>query len=198
MHIQSCLLDTGNPRSIEGVALGERVRLQGKTHLWSDRSVATIDTVIVHYISALNSAPSTPFDLDAILKIFCDVGVSAHYMIQRDGAIYQLVPEEKKAWHAGGSIMPEPDNRKGVNDFSIGIELVATPESGFTAAQYDSLVEVCLDIGRRYGRTLHYFGHEDIAGERAVKMNLRADVKRDPGELFDWDGLRRRIRIVDG
>jgi N-acetylmuramoyl-L-alanine amidase len=48
--------------------------------------------------------------------------VSSHYTIDRDGRVIKHVNEDKRAWHAGVSRMP--DGREKVNDFSIGIELV--------------------------------------------------------------------------
>ncbi|MCL2219027.1 MAG: N-acetylmuramoyl-L-alanine amidase [Chitinispirillia bacterium] len=100
-----------------------------------------------------------------------------------------------RAWHAGASIMPEPDNRKGANEFAIGIELMATAKSGFTDAQYNSLAELCKDIEKRRSKKMTYVGHDQIAGKRAVDMKLRADAKPDPGPLFDWGrfmgGLRK-------
>jgi AmpD protein len=103
------------------------------------------------------------------------------------------VPEAMKAWHAGGSIMPSGDDRTGVNEFSIGIELAATATSGFTAKQHDALVRLCLDMEQRYFRTFVYVGHEDIAGARAVTRGLRKDIKVDPGALFDWSNFRMRL-----
>jgi hypothetical protein len=48
--------------------------------------------------------------------------VSTHYLIDKDGSIYQLVADDKEAWHAGYSRMP--DGRNNVGDFSLGYELV--------------------------------------------------------------------------
>src|SRR5688572_18386028 len=76
----------------------------------------TVDTVVLH-ATVLNTARE-------VCEHFAkpDPGVSAHYTIDRDGTVYQHVDETEKAFHAGISEMP--DGRKGVNDFSIGIELV--------------------------------------------------------------------------
>lgn len=84
---------------------------------FDDRPVGiTVDTVVLH---------ATVLDtLDQVIKQFADPGsrVSSHYTIDRNGAIASHVPEDKRAWHAGQSKMK--DGRSGVNDFSIGIELV--------------------------------------------------------------------------
>jgi N-acetylmuramoyl-L-alanine amidase len=193
MNIIHFLLDETNTMMLRGATVGARVAATGKTHLWSERSGNTIDTVVIHYTSAVNLAPDDPFDRECVLEIFCDYGVSSHYLIERDGATLLLVPEAMKAWHAGGSIMPSGDDRTGVNEFSIGIELAATATSGFTADQYDALVRLCLDMEHRRGRQFVYVGHEDIAGARAVTLGLRKDIKVDPGALFDWTNFRMRL-----
>jgi AmpD protein len=150
--------------------------------------------VVIHFISAVNVDPARPYDFGLILKIFCDYRVSSHYFINRDGVITRLVPEGMRAWHAGLSIMPEPDNRKGVNEFSIGIELAATEDSGYTELQYDALRQLCQDIEKRHGKRMTYVGHDQIAGKRAVAMGVRADCKVDPGPLFDWERFLGSLR----
>jgi N-acetylmuramoyl-L-alanine amidase len=76
----------------------------------------SIDTVVLH---------ATVIDtLDQVIDKFSDPQsqVSAHYTIDRDGTVVSHVDESQRAWHAGQSRME--DGRLGVNDFSIGIELV--------------------------------------------------------------------------
>ncbi|WOO42991.1 N-acetylmuramoyl-L-alanine amidase [Rubellicoccus peritrichatus] len=175
-----------------------------------------IDTVVIHYTSALGwfnedfqeqfgeqVAPVaekvglTPenlnehkFDFQLNKAIFVAYGVSAHYIIDRDGTIYQLVPDEWVAWHAGVSKMPSPDDREMVNTFSIGIELLAThpdddpsvkadPENAFTEAQYASLEQLMEKLTTEYPITA-VVGHDEIAPDR----------KKDPGPLFDWSRVR--------
>jgi N-acetyl-anhydromuramyl-L-alanine amidase AmpD len=193
VKMKICLLDTGNGLRSGGVPIGALVAAAGKRHLWEERRGAVVDVVVIHYTSAAAVAPETPFSRELVLKIFCDYGVSSHYLIGRRGGVDLLVPEAMKAWHAGGSIMPEPDNRQGVNDFSIGIELMATAASGFTFSQYETLVLLCADIERRQGKRFTYVGHDQIAGERAVALGLRKEPKVDPGALFDWKRFFRQM-----
>lgn len=187
IKITQCLLDVHNPMPFAETNIGHAINALGKEHLWSDRSSVAIDTIVIHSISAINIADRRPHDLPTILSLFCKYGVSAHYLVLRNGEILQLVPEEYKAWHAGGSIMPSADARTNVNEFSIGIELVAAPDVPFTKKQYLSLSRLFKDAQRRYGREFSYVGHNEIAGEKAVALGLRTDVKTDPGDLFDWD-----------
>ena len=124
-------------------------------------------------------------------------GVSAHYLIDRDGVIRQLVPEELVAYHAGESRMPSPDSRTNVNSFSIGIELISShpdddpdvrqggPHSAYTEAQYKSLHYLLLDLCAKYPIRLgNLVGHDEITGGR----------KKDPGPLFDWARVRKILK----
>jgi N-acetyl-anhydromuramyl-L-alanine amidase AmpD len=189
MNVKNCLLDAGNDYPVDTLTIGSLIAASGKRCLWESRRNGRIDTIVVHYISAAAVAPDSPYDMGRVLRIFCDCGVSSHYLVTRRGKVFRLVPEEAKAWHAGPSVMPEPDNRTGVNEFSIGIELMATGDSGFTKSQYGALRRLCLDIMERYGMTMTIVGHDAIAGERAVAMGLRKEPKTDPGPLFDRDFL---------
>lgn len=67
-------------------------------------------------------ATATP-GLASPLAWLCDPAskVSAHYLIDKSGVVYQLVHEEDVAWHAGMSFW---NGKPDVNAFSIGIELV--------------------------------------------------------------------------
>ncbi|MCB1782446.1 MAG: N-acetylmuramoyl-L-alanine amidase [Alphaproteobacteria bacterium] len=102
--------------------------------------------------------------------------VSAHYMIDTDGCLHDIVPEEFRAWHAGVSYW---DRETDINSHSIGIELDNPGhEFGYRAfpqEQMDSLLKLCREIMARH-EIKHVLGHSDVAPER----------KTDPGELFDW------------
>ena len=187
MQFTDLLLESTNETLLGNRMLGEIVQATGSRELWSERSTSDPDVTVIHYSSAILRYPEAPFSLEHILSIFCEYGVSSHFLIDRTGKVYRLVPIEKKAWHCGGSIMPEPDNRQAVNDFSIGIELMATARSGFTTRQYEALAQLCIENERIIGHTMQYVGHDIIAGERAVTLGLRTDVKTDPGSLFQWN-----------
>jgi N-acetylmuramoyl-L-alanine amidase len=107
--------------------------------------------------------------------------VSAHYLIEEDGQVFLLVPEERRAWHAGVSFWKGERNLNGV---SIGIEMVNPGHDwgyrAFPDAQVESLLELVDGIRDRWsvpdGRIL---AHSDVAPDR----------KLDPGELFPWKRL---------
>ena len=130
----------------------------------------SIDTIVVH--SSYNNIGGDEFDMTKVIEEYRQVGVSPHYLVARDGAVYQLVHEKDVAWHAGVSAMK--DGRANVNDFSIGIEMIGTKTSGYTDAQYAALKKLLADIESRY-TIKNVVGHSDIAPDR----------KTDPW-VFDW------------
>jgi AmpD protein len=98
--------------------------------------------------------------------------VSAHFVIQRDGSLFQFVSANDRAWHAGVSSF---HGRERCNDFSIGIELEGSDYVPFTDRQYQVLASLTAALRRRY-RLTDVTGHEHIAPGR----------KTDPGPFFDW------------
>ncbi|MBB5206681.1 N-acetylmuramoyl-L-alanine amidase [Chiayiivirga flava] len=103
--------------------------------------------------------------------------VSAHYLIGRDGARYQLVADGERAWHAGAGRWGTITD---VNSASIGIELDNDGVAPFPEAQIASLLVLLEDLTSRLGipRT-QVIAHADMAPAR----------KRDPGRLFPWQRL---------
>ena len=155
------------------------------TNQFEDRPKGTkIDTLIIH--SMHNPEEKDGFSAFSCKKCLDKHGVSAHYLIDLGGTVWQLISEDKKAWHAGISKMPE-DGREGVNAFSIGIELIGSEDTDFTEAQYQALALLTKDILSRH--PLRYiYGHCDVAPGR----------KTDPWGL-DWPRYREdilRFRII--
>tara|TARA_Y100001960_G_C14769963_1_gene879346 strand:+ start:3241 stop:3909 length:669 start_codon:yes stop_codon:yes gene_type:complete len=124
------------------------------------------------------------------LEFLCaeENGVSAHYYIGRDGQVYNLVDDNKKAWHAGNSHWKDIEH---LNPHSIGIELGNDGELkegewggelAYNDAQYESLILLLKDIQKRYDiKNDNIIAHSDIAPER----------KTDPGMYFDWAKLNQ-------
>ncbi len=123
-----------------------------------------------------------------------DAKVSAHYLVEEDGRIISLVPEEKRAWHAGVSYW---DGDTDINGLSIGIEIVNPGHDGpnykgnyrkYPEIQMKSVIQLCQEVLSRYEiKPYHIFGHSDVAPDRKI----------DPGEFFDWELLaKNRIGIL--
>jgi hypothetical protein len=165
----------------------EKTPTAGSTRKGSDTSIAkahwvnfgfsvgtanrSIDTMVIH--STYNAIGGDEFDVNQVVEEYHQAGVSPHYVVARDGTVYQLVHEKDIAWHAGVSKMPK-DDRTNINDFSIGIEMIGTKTSGYTDAQYSALKKLIADIKSRHS-IKHVVGHNDIAPGR----------KTDPW-AFDW------------
>ena len=114
----------------------------------------------------------------------CDLRVSAHVLIRRDGEVVQYVPFDRRAWHAGQSCF---EGRERCNDFSIGIELEGCDDQAYTDAQYARLAAVTRALMRQYSAlsTERIVGHSDVAPGR----------KTDPGPLFDWPRFRTSFSL---
>lgn len=133
------------------------------------------DTLILHYTGMRTAEEAIGRLRDP------DSGVSCHYVVAEDGLVWQLVPEARRAWHAGVSHWR---GREALNGRSIGIEVVNPGHEWgyrpFPALQMAAVCDLCLGIlGRHAIRPRDVVGHADVAPDR----------KQDPGELFDWQGL---------
>jgi N-acetylmuramoyl-L-alanine amidase len=118
--------------------------------------------------------------------------VSSHYLVWEDGRIWQLVPEARRAWHAGQSFW---GGETDINSRSIGVEIVnpghacSSPVSPpeifggappFPDAQIDAVIALCRDVTQRLSiPQARVLAHSDIAPARKI----------DPGEIFPWPRL---------
>jgi N-acetylmuramoyl-L-alanine amidase len=180
------------------------------------REGRAIEVVVLHYTSTATLA--------ATLEIFqgSDRRVSAHYVIDRDGSLVQMVPLTLAAHHAGVSEMPGLG--EGVNLFSVGIELVnwgllepepAGPPGRFlssTGARYEGPAPVRAADRQGRPRAWEPFAVPQVAALGRLLLALLAAVptlravtghedvarpvgrKIDPGPAFDWTGLRTVLR----
>jgi N-acetylmuramoyl-L-alanine amidase len=136
-----------------------------------------VDILLLHYTDMVSAR--------AALKRLTDPAarVSAHYCVDEDGTVYRLVPEKRRAWHAGLSYWA---GARDINARSIGIELVNPGHTcgyrPFPEAQMRALEDLARGILVRHPIPAHrVLGHSDVAPARKI----------DPGELFDWPRLAR-------
>ncbi len=142
-----------------------------------DERALPVSMLVLHYTGMTDAASAIARLSDPAAEVSC------HYLVAEDGQVVRMVPEERRAWHAGRSRWGGITD---VNSASIGIELVNPGhEFGyrpFPAEQMSALIPLAADIVRRHHiRPRDVVGHSDIAPAR----------KQDPGELFDWEALAR-------
>jgi AmpD protein len=148
---------------------------------------AHIDLIVLHSISL----PPGRYGGDEVQRLFTNrldwdahpyfqqirgAEVSSHFYVRRDGALWQFVNCDARAWHAGASAWR---GRGNCNDDSVGIELEGLEGQTFEAAQYATLAALCPAIAQRYPIGF-VAGHEHIAPGR----------KHDPGAGFEWARLQ--------
>jgi len=103
--------------------------------------------------------------------------VSAHYLIGRDGTLYRLVDESRRAWHAGRSYW---GGLTDLNSVSIGIELDNTGAEPYAEAQIERLLVLLGELQERHRLPPHHvIGHGDVAPGRKI----------DPSRYFPWQRL---------
>ncbi|HXZ96744.1 MAG TPA: 1,6-anhydro-N-acetylmuramyl-L-alanine amidase AmpD [Burkholderiales bacterium] len=150
-----------------------------------------VELLVIHNISL----PPNEFGGPGVIEMFsnrldpadhpyypaiCELKVSTHFFIRRDGEILQFVPCCKRAWHAGNS---KWRGRPGCNDFSIGIELEGSNLLPFREPQYRALTLLTLELKQAYPV-------KDIVGHSAIAPGR----KTDPGPFFDWDRFFHDLR----
>lgn len=150
-------------------------------------AAAVVDLAVIHSISL----PPGQYGTGAVQALFTNVldwdahpyfarirglRVSAHFFVARNGAVWQFVSADARAWHAGVSRYRGRDN---CNDDSIGIELEGLEGDCFEAVQYQALAVLLHALAQAYPLR-HVAGHEHIAPGR----------KADPGVGFCWEKLR--------
>ena len=134
-----------------------------------------IDMIVLHYTGMRTAR-------EAVLRL-CDPAarVSAHYVVEEDGAVWRLVADARRAWHAGASFWR---GHTALNDRAIGIEIVNPGHEygyrDFPVLQLAAVCDLCLELlGRHPVPSRNVVAHSDIAPER----------KQDPGERFGWAAL---------
>ncbi|RYG34739.1 MAG: N-acetylmuramoyl-L-alanine amidase [Burkholderiales bacterium] len=138
--------------------------------------VHPLDMLVLHY-TGMKDGPTAL----ARMQDDQEPRVSAHYMVEEDGRIFQLVAEDKRAWQAGRSWWQGDED---LNSRSIGIEIVNGGHDfglpPFPDVQIAAVIALCQDILARWPIAPHrVVAHSDIAPDR----------KEDPGERFPWKQL---------
>jgi N-acetylmuramoyl-L-alanine amidase len=134
-----------------------------------------LDTLVLHYTGMETGEAALARLRDPAAK------VSSHYVVEEDGRVFALVPETRRAWHAGLSWWR---GRPSLNDRSIGIEIVNPGHEwgyrDFPSPQVDAVIALCRGILTRHPiAARNVVAHSDVAPER----------KQDPGERFPWATL---------
>ena len=134
-----------------------------------------VDILLLHYTDMARAE-------DAVERL-CDptAAVSAHYVVAEDGRVWQLVPEDRRAWHAGVAWWAGEGD---INSRSIGVEIANPGHSHgyrrFPDTQMAALEALCRGLLRRHPIPPHrVLGHSDVSPGRKI----------DPGHLFDWRRL---------
>ena len=141
----------------------------------TDARRAPPDMILLHYTGMQTGAEA----LDRLRDP--EARVSAHYVVEEDGRVFRLAPEERRCWHAGVSWWKGDTD---INAASIGVEIVNPGHEwgyrAFPEVQIDAVIALIADIRSRWTISDdRILGHSDVAPNR----------KTDPGERFPWKRL---------
>jgi N-acetylmuramoyl-L-alanine amidase len=139
------------------------------------RGFARPDSLVLHYTGMPTAAAAIALLRDSAREVSC------HYVVEESGRVVQLVPESRRAWHAGVSCWR---GERDMNSASLGIEICNAGHDGglpdFPEAQIAATIALCKDVISRHGiRPERVLAHSDIAPGRKI----------DPGERFPWARL---------
>mgnify|MGYP003329420080 FL=1 len=175
-----------SPIVINDAGFANKAKIILSPNFDSRPSKSNIDLIVIHNISL----PPRIYKGNSIIDLFTnklnpenheyfksisDLKVSSHFLIRRDGSLFQFVSCLDRAWHAGESCWNQINN---CNDFSIGIELEGSDYDTFETKQYSCLKELIQSLINVYP-IKDIVGHSDIAPSR----------KTDPGPYFEWDKI---------
>ncbi len=132
-----------------------------------------INSVVVH---------DTEGTLEEVINTFQNPTsyVSSHYVIDKDGTVYQMVQNKDVAWHAGNWQW---------NMQSIGIEHIGHASTGstdYTPEMYRASSQLVKWLSKKYGFPVdrqHVVGHDSIPAPRPANL---ADMHVDPGPFWNW------------
>lgn len=159
--------------------------LSSQIHFGNDSTVRSRDSINIVVLHSNYYVGNDSLNVDSCIMQFRKHDVAAHYLIDREGKTYRLVPDEYTAWHAGPAVFPNHPEYKSVNRASIGIELINTPSLPPSEAQYRSLTILLRYLSLHY--PIYYLtGHSTIAPHR----------KTDPW-LLDWSRLQQFCPYVE-
>ena len=142
---------------------------------WLPRKIEPLSELVLHH-TAMD-------DDESCLSYFLDPAsfVSSHFLVGRDGRLWQLVSLEHRAWHAGWSDL---HGRTVLNRSSVGVEITGDGNRApFTPAQVETVVRLVGVLTAQLDLSAPWIaGHEHVAPGR----------KPDPGVLFPWNEVMRR------
>jgi len=145
---------------------------------YSKRPIS-VKGIILHHISGINLDKNKKYDAEFVRQIFITYKVSAHFLINRDGSIWELVKPPLRCWHAGKSSFR---GVSGLNSHTLGIEFVGSDQDEFEEEQYIAGAKLCAKLMADYNIPTKWITmHRIVSGS-----TVRTDAKQDPSFFWDW------------
>jgi hypothetical protein len=188
---------TIHPHPIVSERRLELTRIYSMTHYGLDSAALKDPTMIVVHATEIPTLAATfaAFAPDTIPKErgylgeHGDVNVGVHFLVDRDGTVYSLLPLDVIGRHAIG-----------FNHLSIGIENVGFSDK-LTKAQLAADAELVEDLAKRIPTLKYLVGHHEYVEKKRAHYRLYRELdakyapttKSDPGPAFMRD-LRSALK----
>ncbi|MFA6088879.1 MAG: peptidoglycan recognition family protein [Candidatus Woesearchaeota archaeon] len=135
----------------------------------------SVDRIVLHHTGGSGTA-------DDVIKVLINRGLSIHYIIEQNGNVVSVLPENKVAFHAGCVASDNKCILPDMNSRSIGIEIINTAHfNDKFDEQYENIEKLLRDICERYDIP---YDDEHIIGHYEITTN-----KWDPAPQFDWSKI---------
>ena len=179
------------------------VRKHLPAYCYSTKLRVDTDLIVYHHLSGINLFRSADgvvdlaksYDMQECWDILEKINrtdekgergyASAHFLIGRDGTIWQLMPLANKAWHAGVSSWR---GRSNCNNWSVGIELCGSILDAYTPSQYAALATLSAKL-----MMIFKLDYSKITGHRFIAPKR----KFDPNKGFDWDYMEMALGNIN-
>lgn len=157
--------------------------------------------IVVHYTAFKTLRDSYEFFRPARLQASRtdirsggNVNIAAHYLVDKNGAIFRLAPDNEICRHTIG-----------FNHVALGIENVGRDSSDLTDAQITADAMLISDLVRKYPTIEYLIGHHEYMNAslphfvlfRELDAGYRPTVKHDPGPAY-MKKLRSRLQEMFG
>lgn len=175
-------------------------------------AASKVQYLIIHYTAGGNAAGAISWFKDKKSE------ASAHFVVDHDGSIVQMVRTDRIAWHAGKSSWL---GKSGLNQYSIGIEianwgLLTKSQTGYVSSKGHAIppnrVVLAKHKNFQVGTTHGWEAFDEAQIESVLKISKvvtdhfgipaknvlgHDDIapirKQDPGPAFNLDGLRAKL-----
>jgi len=151
------------------------------------KTMIDVSGIVIRSFNVARVYPNNKFDTESCINLIIDLNLagpdrglimqkdhhrryytSPHYLIDRDGMIFELIPPPVRSWHSGPSSFNGKDY---CNNWMIGVWIIGDSSQDFTEHQYLSLSNLCKEFMSAYR-----FSISNIATHKEVSLSNGSSI----------------------